>query len=191
MTKRRQHQAAALLLAGLLCPALAQGQGKETGAPKAAEAPKAAPAQKTVPAQKAAPVVKKGKDGKDLPPDAADALVPALRGPEAQAIEAAQKLGALPGPRAMDVMLDELAIGAPPRVAGAMLEALIPRKDPRGVEVLSLYAQNRNPDLRRHAVQALGDIPDARDIPLRITALSDGTSDGPAATAQAMGKRRE
>jgi len=124
-------------------------------------------------------------------PDPVEALAPGLRGPEDQAVEAAQKLAALPGPRAVDLLLDALVVGAPPRVAAALLEALAPKKDPRAAEVLAYYAHDRNPELRRLAVSALGVVPDPRVTPLLIAALSDAMAEVRGAAAQALGARRE
>ena len=57
--------------------------------------------------------------------------------------------------------------------------------------MLSLYSTNRSPELRKRAVQALGDIQDARVVPLLIAALSDGSGEVRAAAAGALGARRE
>ncbi|MCS6913362.1 MAG: HEAT repeat domain-containing protein [Myxococcota bacterium] len=76
-------------------------------------------------------------------------------------------------------------------MAAALLEGLVPRKDPRAIEVLALYSRNRNPELRHRAVQALGEIHDAQVVPLLVAALSDGSAEVRAAAAAALGARRE
>jgi HEAT repeat protein len=89
-----------------------------------------------------------------------------LRSPsEARAIDAAKKLAEDTSPAATDAILDELAVGAPPKVQAELLAGLIERKDPRALDVLIHYTQNRNPALRKKAVVALAAIPDARPEP--------------------------
>jgi hypothetical protein len=148
----------------------------------------AVPAQPAQQPQKPAP---RAAPKKGAGPDAVEALLPQLRGTEEEALQATQKLQELADPKAVEVLLNELAIGVSPKVAAAMLEALQPKKDPRAIDVLELYSTNRNPELRRRAVAALGDIPDGRVVPLLIAALSDATSDVRAVAAAALGARKE
>lgn len=109
------------------------------------------------------------------------------------AIEAAQKLGALgaTNPKAVDVLLDALALGATPRVQGAILAALGGRKDPRAVDVLVHYAKNRNVDVRKRAVAALAELPGDRAVPTLVASLSDPAEEVRAVAAGALGKRKE
>ncbi|MDW8280574.1 MAG: HEAT repeat domain-containing protein [Myxococcales bacterium] len=138
------------------------------------------------PARQIAPVKATAQEQQEIA-----TLLSELRSKEGDAVEAAQKLAALEGPQALEAMLTELAIGVQPRVAAALLEGLVPRKDPRAIEVLALYSRNRNPELRHRAVQALGEIHDAQVVPLLVAALSDGSAEVRAAAAAALGARRE
>jgi HEAT repeat protein len=108
-----------------------------------------------------------------------------------KAEDAAKKLGDSADPKALDTLLDGLALGAPPRVQAAMLGSLQGKKDPRAIEVLKHYAKNRNPELRKKAVTALGGVTDKRVVPTLIAALSDSVPEVRAAGAEALGKRRE
>jgi len=110
---------------------------------------------------------------------------------DGKSVDAAHKLGELADPKALDAMLDGLATGAPPRVQATLLGGLAGKKDTRAVEVLKHYAKNRNPELRKKAVSALGDLPDARALPTLVEALSDSVEEVRAAAAMALGKRKE
>ncbi len=108
-----------------------------------------------------------------------------------KASEAAHKLGASADPKALDAVLDALAVGAPPHVQAALLGALTGKKDTRAVEVLKHYTRNPNPELRKKAVVALAELPDSRAVPALVAALSDSVEDVRAAAASALGKRKE
>jgi HEAT repeat protein len=110
---------------------------------------------------------------------------------EDKAAEAAGKLALASDPKAADVLLDALALGAPPKRAAAILGALAGRKDPRTVDVLKHFAKNRNPEVRKKALQALGAVPDAKVVPVLIDALSDSVEEVRAASAKALGDRHE
>jgi len=116
-----------------------------------------------------------------------------LRDPsEAKAVDAARRIAEDLSPAATDAILDELAIGAPPRVQAELLAGLAERKDPRAYDVLAHYAQNRNPQLRKKAIVALAALPDAekpRVEPALIAALSDPSEDVRAAGARALATR--
>lgn len=108
-----------------------------------------------------------------------------------KAVEAARRLGEDPSKHALEVIVDELAIGAPPKVQAALLDGLAGRKDAAAVEVLGFYAGNRNPELRKKAIVLLNEINDARTVPLLIAALSDAAADVRMAAARALAARKE
>jgi HEAT repeat protein len=110
---------------------------------------------------------------------------------DARAGEAAQKLAADKDPKALDAMLDALAVGGSPKVQGMLLAGLAGRKDPRAVEVLKHYAKNRNPDLRKKALAALAELTGPTAVPTLIDALSDSVEEVRAQAATALGKRKE
>ena len=110
---------------------------------------------------------------------------------DAKADEAAHKLGELNDPKALDAILDALAVGAPPKVQATLLGALSGKKDPRAVEVLKHYARNRNAELRKKALAGLAELGDARGVPTMIEALSDSVEEVRATAATALGKRKE
>jgi hypothetical protein len=110
---------------------------------------------------------------------------------EGRVDEAARRLGESADPRALEVLLDALAAGAPPRTQAALLGALAPKHDARALDVLAHFARNRNPELRKKAVLALAEIGDARAVVPLEAALSDGVGEVRAAAALALGKRKE
>jgi HEAT repeat protein len=110
---------------------------------------------------------------------------------EKAAIDAAAKLGEDTSAKALEAILDELAVGAPPKVQAALLAGLAGRKEPRAVEVLALYTRNRNPELRKKAVVAIAELPDKRAVPVLIAALSDSVYEVRAASARALAARKE
>jgi HEAT repeat protein len=122
--------------------------------------------------------------------------VPALRAllmtsDEEKSGEAARKLAESPDPKALDALLDALALGAPPAQAAPILAALGARKDPRSIDVLKHFAKNRNPELRKKALLALGGIPDGKVVAALSDALSDSVEEVRAAAAKALGDRHE
>lgn len=162
---------------------------------------------------------KAAKDKAQKEADAADPTLPLfaeLRGKaetaaqsDEKSIAAIKKLGELGTPRSVEVLLSELSIGLPPRVAKAALEALAARKvegGPNAFPVLALYAHHREPELRKQALLAIGtnlppqngppsshpagSAPD-QAVPLFIAALSDASADVRAVAAKALGARRE
>src|SRR5215471_249153 len=70
----------------------------------------------------------------------------------ARAVAAAHKLGAA---RRADVLIDALALGAPPEVAAAMLDALDACKSEHAQATFLRYADHRNPDVRKRALLGL------------------------------------
>src|SRR4051812_9080254 len=110
---------------------------------------------------------------------------------EAKAVEAARKLAEDTTPQATDAILDELSVGASPKVQAELLAGLAGRKDPRTIDVLAHYVTNRNVSLRKKAVVALGELADPKAVPVLVLALSDNASDVRAAGARALAARKE
>jgi HEAT repeat protein len=108
-----------------------------------------------------------------------------------KALDAARKLADSGDGKALDALLDALALGAPPKRAADILSALSGKKDARTVDVLKHFARNRNPELRKKALVALGTVPDGRAVGPLMAALSDEVEEVRAAAANALGQRRE
>jgi HEAT repeat protein len=111
-----------------------------------------------------------------------------------KAEDAAKRLGETKDPKALDTILDALAVGAPPRVQVVLLGDLSGRKDPRALSVLQHYAKNRNPEVRKKAIGALAELAGAdaaRVVPALVDALSDSVEEVRAQAALALGKRKE
>jgi HEAT repeat protein len=113
---------------------------------------------------------------------------------DGKAEDAAKRLGELGDAKAIDALLDGLAVGASPKVQAAMLSALAGQKsktDMRPLEVLKHYCKNRNPEVRKKAVMALAELGDARGVPTLLETLSDPVEEVRAAAAIALAKRKE
>jgi hypothetical protein len=110
---------------------------------------------------------------------------------DARADEAAKKLAASKDPKAAEAILELLSLGASPRHAAVLLGALSGRRDPKSVEVLTLFAHNRNTELRKRALNLLGGTPDPKVVPVLIDGLSDGVAEVRAEAAAQLGKRKE
>jgi HEAT repeat protein len=76
-------------------------------------------------------------------------------------------------------------------VTVAAIDALRKLRDPGSVEVLALYAGNRGPDIRQHALEALGVFADGRVVPVLMDRLGDAVADVRGAAAQALATRGE
>ncbi len=124
--------------------------------------------------------------------EALDKLRDSLAGTDQPAVVAAAKaLGESPASNAALPLVEMLAAGARPPGVIAAIDALRKLRDPISVDVLMLYAGNRNPDTRRHAVTALGAFADARVVPTLIERLGDGAPDVRGAAAEALANRAE
>ena len=105
--------------------------------------------------------------------------------------DAAKRLGETRDPKALDVVLDALAVGAQPKVQAMLLGDLAGKKDPRAVQVLEHYAKNRNPELRKKAVAVLAEMPGDKVVPALVEVLSDPVEEVRAQAALSLGKRKE
>ena len=110
---------------------------------------------------------------------------------DAKADAAAKQLAESKDPKAIDVVLDTLAVGASPHVQATLLGALAGRKDPRALKVLEHYAKNRNPELRKKALQVLAELPGPTAVPTLIAGLSDSAPEVRAQAAAELGRRKE
>jgi HEAT repeat protein len=137
-----------------------------------------------------------GKAVSQKPQPAVSEPVPVLKSQlmgsdEDKAADAAQKLALSSDAKALDTLLDALALGAPPKRAAAILGALAGKKDARTLDVLRHFAKNRNAELRKKALIALGAVPDPKVVPVLLDSLSDSVEEVRAAGAKALGDRRE
>ena len=110
---------------------------------------------------------------------------------DARAADAAQALGNGNEATAVPLLVEALQRGAPPRVQAAMLDALGKKKDARALEVLILYAHNRNAELRKKALAALAPLGDARAAAPLVAALADSDAEVRAQAAAGIAQRRQ
>lgn len=168
--------------------------------PKAKPAP--GKAAKAAPKEKVAPPAKAAKGGEAKGDDMAAApqaevldLAVArkdLAGADVDgAVDAADRLGRSKDPKAVDVLLDALAVGASPRVAGAALVSLAKHKSPRCVPVVLHFTRNRHSDLRRKALLALQPFREPRVTQAIQARLGDSAKDVRATAAQLLAERKE
>ena len=121
-----------------------------------------------------------------------DRLRDVLAGTDQAAILAAiQTLGEAGESSATTLLVEVLAVGAPPSVSTRAIDALRKLRDPSSIEVLALYAGNRSPEIRRHAVEALGIFADGRVVPILMDRLGDAVAEVRSAAAAALATRGE
>jgi HEAT repeat protein len=108
--------------------------------------------------------------------------------PEEQAIAELTKAGAR---SQTDALLDALALGLPPRVAAAALDALAARHDRRGADVALAYLKHRDPGVRAHAVLTIAALDDPRAREAVRRGLGDVDRGVRAAAARAAVQRRD
>lgn len=110
---------------------------------------------------------------------------------ESRVMDAVKALADSGAPNAGDPLIELLAAGTTPWVAAAALDALGKAKDARAIQVLTLYAGNRNAKVRTAAVKALGSLPDGRVVGTLLERLGDQEADVRAAAAEALAARKE
>lgn len=115
-----------------------------------------------------------------------------LSGTDPQAaIAAARKLGESAGNAAATPLTELLAMGTTPTLAVEALEALGKIRSGKAIQVLTLYAGNRNEPVRKAAVQALGALSDGRVAGVLIERLGDSSPGIRAAAAEALAARKD
>jgi hypothetical protein len=156
-------------------------------AAKAGPAAPAAPAAPALPKPPATLGSLSASDQASLP-----GLVAALEGGDPdKATDAADQLGSLNAQAALEALLDALAMGPPPRVSFEILTALDPYHNPGEIDVLGLYTQNRNQEVRTKALDALAGIADARVAPYLLAALGDQVGSVRAEAATLVAERHD
>lgn len=166
----------------------------------AQKGPKVAPGK---PAPAPAAKKKDPKDGKATPPDQPPAPVAnqnvdvaAVRAdlmasdPD-KAATAAGKLGTTKQPAALDALLDGLAMGLHPTVTKAALKSVAMHADPKSIDVVLYYADNRNADVRALAIAALAPFDDKRVHAAVMEAFTDGEKPVRAAACKVAEVRKD
>lgn len=109
-----------------------------------------------------------------------------------RAVAAASALGSLKDDaRALDALMASLQLGTPPKLTGAVLEALELHKNATAIPLLAQYARHRRQEIRGGAIKALGAIEDVKVLPLIIESLSDSNPMIRALAARILGERNE
>ena len=157
-----------------LAVALGGPAGAAAPKPDAAKPKAAAPAATPLPAATVAELRKQLSD-KD----------------ENVAIAAARKLGESGARNAAEPLTEALAMGTIPSVAAEALGALGKLKAPKALQVLTLYAGNRNQPVRKAAVEALAALPESRVTGVLLERLGDTSADIRAVAATALAARHE
>jgi len=163
-------------------PAPAAGAASQPNPNAKAPAPKKAPKAPKAPKKGAAPVI-----------DVA-ANVAALWGQSNEsASKAAEALGTSTEAAAHEALLDALAMGMPPQVAIATLQALTLHPAPGDVTAIVRYANHHSPSVRGVAYGALASYPSPEAKKALVAGLSDmnGSARGAAAMAASKGRVRE
>jgi HEAT repeat protein len=108
-----------------------------------------------------------------------------------RAVAAASALGSLKDPRARDALLGALTLGAPPKMALALIEALGQHKDPKTLNLLRHYCRNRNVRVRVAALRAVSGLEAKGVVATLIAALADNNPMTRATAARLLGARKE
>ncbi len=111
----------------------------------------------------------------------------------AVAARAAEALGAAKArksARALDALLDALALGLHPDVAAAALVAVGNHAKPSALDTIEYYAGYRNPKVRAAAITAAGAFSDARSTQLVLAALHDAHASVRSAAAEVVRQRK-
>ena len=107
------------------------------------------------------------------------------------AVAAAQRLGDSGSREAAGPLAELLAIGALPSLAVEALAGLEKLRDPKSIQVLTLYTGNRNLPVRKAAVKALGALSDPRVAGVLIDRLGDSAPEVRAVAAETLAARKE
>jgi HEAT repeat protein len=110
---------------------------------------------------------------------------------ERAAIDAARKLGESGARNAAEPLTEVLAMGTTPTVAVEALAALGKLRAPKSIQVLTLYAGNRNDPVRKAAVEALAALPEGRVTGVLMERLGDASAAIRASAAAALAERHE
>src|SRR5215813_10954738 len=106
----------------------------------------------------------------------------------AKASTAAAKLGAQ---KRAEVLLEVISMGASPKVDAAILDALVACKSERALDTFLRYADNRNADLRKRALNGLAESSDKRAAARLLEALGDADPGVRADAARHVAKRHD
>ncbi len=116
----------------------------------------------------------------------------ALGGTDTKAAQAAaKKLGESGAGNAIGPLSEQLALGTTPIVAQEILSAMQQLRNPAALQIMTLYAGNRNVTVRTQAVKALAALADPRVVGTLIERLGDSAPDVRKAAAEALGERKE
>jgi HEAT repeat protein len=153
-----------------------------------AEAARKAKAPKSAESAEAKGTAKPAKP--TLPADKLEKVRAILFGTDdGDAADAAKALGQSGASNAPQPLVELLSVGV--ARAQAALEALGELADPATIDVLSVYAGNHSPEVRRRAIKALGAIKDPLVVPMLLDALGDAAPDVRAAAADALAARKD
>jgi HEAT repeat protein len=134
----------------------------------------------------------RSKPSKPLPSaELADLRAKLLGEDVATAVSAAQKLGDSGAREAAEPLAELLAIGTLPNVAVEALTGLEKLRDPKSIQVLTLYTGNRNVPVRKAAVKALAALADPRVAGVLIERLGDSAAEVRAVAAETLADRKD
>ena len=142
--------------------------------------------------ERASPGAAKARPAKPLAAAELAALRARLLGDDlAAATDAARKLGDSGARNASSPLGELLAIGTVPGLAVEALAALEKLRDPKHIQVLTLYSGNRNTAVRKASVKALAVLPDNRVVSVLLERLGDSAAEVRTAAAVALAARQE
>jgi HEAT repeat protein len=107
------------------------------------------------------------------------------------AVSAAQRLGDSGSKQAAEPLAELLAIGTLPNVAVEALGGLEKLREPKTLQVLTLYTGNRNVPVRKAALKALAALGDARVSGVLIERLGDSAPEVRTVAAEELAERKD
>jgi hypothetical protein len=107
------------------------------------------------------------------------------------AVAAAQRLGDSGAREAAEPLSELLATGALPDLAVEALAGLEKLRDPKSIQVLTLYTGNRNVPVRKAALKALAALGDPRVSGVLIDRLGDSATEVRTVAAESLAERKD
>ncbi len=104
--------------------------------------------------------------------------------------KAAMRLGYTKDARALEALLNRLALGAHPKVLAAALQSVAKHKSAKAHDTIKLYLGYRDSRVRAAAVTAIGSIKQPRTVKPVLHALRDGTKSVRAAACKVIEQRK-
>ncbi len=102
-----------------------------------------------------------------------------------KAVDAARKMGEIKSDRALEMLMETLMLGAPPKLAVELIRAMARHRSQRAFDLIAHYCKNRNVDVRAEALKALGRLAAKDNIPRVFSVAMNGLRDSASSVREA------